>query len=274
MRQYHRQARQETGASRPAETEKRRISSLGQDYSVYRMSGKELGKCAVLYIFLDGCVSYLFFYSLTAFVLLLPGIVFFVREQKQSLQKKREGDMKRQFLDGIQMIGTSLQAGYSAENALRESIKELSKVYGPDDFIIREFRFMAAQIEMSRNMEELFLDFGRRCSIDDIQSFAEVFLTAKRSGGDLLAIIRNTISCIRQKQETMQEIETCLAGKVMEQKIMSLIPILILAYVKLASPEFLSSMYGNIAGTSVMGICFLVYVLAYFWGRRIIRIEV
>lgn len=216
----------------------------------------------------------MFFCSWIAFIVLLPGVVLFVHERKQALQKKRVDEMKRQFLDGVQMIGTSLQAGYSVENALKEAVKELLKVYGPDDFIIREFRFMAAQIEMSRSMEELFLDFGRRCAIDDIQSFAEVFLTAKRSGGDLMAIIRNTIACIRQKQETMQEIETCLAGKVMEQNIMSLIPILILAYVKLASPEFLDSMYGNAAGAAVMGICFLVYVLAYVWGRKIVRIEV
>lgn len=238
------------------------------------MSGKEWTKYLALYGLLDVCISYLFFYSWVAFWVLMPGAALFIREQKKGLQKKRTQELKRQFLDGIQMMGTSLQAGYSVENALREAVKELSKVYAPDAFILQEFRFMETQIEMSRSMEELFMEFGRRSGIDDIQSFAEVFLTAKRSGGDLLAIIRNTISCIRQKQETMQEIETCLAGKIMEQKIMSLIPILILAYVKLASPEFIDSMYGNPAGTAVMTLCFGVYVLAYLWGRRIIRIEV
>lgn len=90
----------------------------------------------------------------------------------------------------------------------------------------------------------------------------------------MLAVIRNTVSCIRQKQETMQEIETCLAGKVTEQNIMSLVPILILAYVKLTSPEFLEGMYGNLAGTAVMTGCFLVYIAAYIWGKRIVEIEV
>lgn len=226
------------------------------------------------YLLLDGCISYLFFYSWIAFVILLPGAAVFLGERRKSLQKKRAGEMKTQFLDGIQMIAASLQAGYSAENALKESLKELRKVYDEDAFIIREFLLMDAQIGMSRTMEELFLDFGRRCAIEDIQSFAEVFLTARRSGGDLLAVIRNTVSCIRQKQETMQEIETCLAGKAMEQNIMSMIPILILAYIKLTSPEFLSALYGNITGTAVMTVCFLVYAFAYFWGRRIVRIEV
>ena len=244
------------------------------DYAEYSFSKKELAKYLALYALLDACVSYLFFCSRIAFALLAPGVWLFLADQRRSLQAKRARDMTRQFLDGIQMIAASLQAGYSAENALREAVRELGKIYEPDAFIVREFSFMDAQIEMSRNMEELFLDFGRRSAIEDIQSFAEVFLTAKRSGGDLLAIIRNTASCIRQKQETMQEIETCLSGKVMEQNIMSLIPILILAYIRLTSPEFLSAMYGNVTGVAVMGCCFAVYVAAYLWGRRIVRIEV
>lgn len=244
------------------------------NYAVYRLSLQEVVKYLFLYSLLDGCISCLFFYSWTVFFLLLPGAGLFLAEQKKALQKKRAHEMTHQFLDGIQMLASSLQAGYSVENALREALRELQKMYEPDSFIVTEFRFIDAQIEMSRNIEELFIDFGRRSAIEDIQSFAQVFLTAKRSGGDLLAIIRNTASCIRQKQETMQEIETCLSGKVMEQNIMSLIPILMLAYVKLTSPEFLDAMYGNVTGIAVMGSCFVVYVVAYFWGRRIIQIEV
>ena len=216
-------------------------------------------------------VSYLFFESALVFVLLLPGSVWFIRECSKMLQKRRAEQIKKQFMDGIQMMAASLQAGYSAENALRESIKELVKVYA---IIIREFRLISAQLSMSRSLEELFLDFGRRSAVDDIRSFAEVLLTAKRSGGDLLAVIRNTVFCIRQKQETLQEIETSLSGKIMEQNIMSMIPIFILAYIKLTSPGFLDVMYGNLTGTAVMTICFLVYVGAYFWGKRIVRIEV
>ena len=235
---------------------------------------KEYLQYGALYLFLDGCISYLFFCSETAFLLFLPGIVWFLIETKKEKKKKRERELKKQFLDGIRLMATTLQAGYSPENALREAVKELKKVYTPEAYIIQEFEQMEVQIAVSRNLEVLLLDFGQRSGIDDIQSFAEVFMTAKRSGGDLLAIIRNTIACIQQKQETMQEIETCLAGKVMEQKIMSMIPLLILAYMKLASPEFLDVMYGNTAGIAIMGICLGVYGAAYIWGRKIVNIEV
>lgn len=247
---------------------------LGMDYSVYVLSPVELLEYLGAYALLDGCISFLFFRSFRAFLILIPGAVLFLIQLKASLVKKRKRELTRQFLDAIQLMLAALQAGYSPENALRESQKELQKIYSPDAAIVREFHWMDAQMRMSRNLEELLLDFGRRSDLPDILSFAEVFLTAKRTGGDLIAIIRNTVSCIRQKQETMQEIETCMAGKVMEQNIMSLIPVFILVYVKLSSPEFLDVMYETPVGVAVMGVCFAVYLAAYFWGQSIVRIEV
>ncbi|MCD7736217.1 MAG: type II secretion system F family protein [Lachnospiraceae bacterium] len=244
------------------------------DYSSYAFSYEERFKCLTIYVLLDGCISYLFFRSVIAFIILLPGMALFFRVKKKALLNKRKKEITQQFLDGIQLMLAALQAGYSSENALREAKKELQKIYPPEAVIVQEFYRMDTQIEVSRNLEELMLDFGRRVDVPDIISFAEVFLTAKRTGGDLTAIIRNTISCIRQKQETMLEIETCLTGKIMEQNIMSAIPLLILAYVKLSSPDFLDVMYETMAGRLVMLLCFGVYVLAWLWGQSIVKIEV
>ena len=281
MRQHNGDIEKKAGADATAKDAKGRVSDLKekilpvcQDYSVYQFSFREWIKYLILYTVLDACISYLFFFSWVSFVLLLPGAVPFVRERRSALQKKRAVEMKRQFMDSMQMLTVSLQAGYSVENSIREAVKELGRVYEPEAFILQEFQIMETQLAVNRNMEDLFMDFGERSAIDDIQSFAEVFFTAKRSGGDLIAVIRNTVFCIRQKQETLQEIETSLAGKVMEQNVMSMIPLLILAYVKFTSSEFLSVMYGNLTGVTIMVLCFLVYVLAYFWGRKIVRVEV
>ena len=144
--------------------------------------------------------------------------------------------MQRQFLDAIQMMAASLQSGYSVENAVRASAKELEKLYQRDTFIVLEFQNMALQLDRNQSVESLLQDLGERSQVEDLQSFAEVFLTVKRTGGDLLHVIRNTVSCIRQKQETVAEIETVLTGKMTEQKVMSLMPLLILLYVRLTSP--------------------------------------
>lgn len=244
------------------------------NYRVYRFSGKEWAANIFWYLCLDGVISYLFFQSWIAWVIFLPGMIFFIRERKKRLKQKREIQMQAQFMTGMQLVCTSVQAGYAVENAFREALTELKKIYGEGDFVIREFQFIVSQVGLNRTIEALLLDLGKRSQVEDINNFAEVFYTAKRTGGDLLAIIRNTVSCIQQRQETRLEIETSLSGKVMEQNLMSVIPMFILVYVNFTSPELMRVMYHNGPGIVIMIFCLILYLGAYLWGRKIMDIEV
>ena len=188
--------------------------------------------------------------------------------------EKRKIRLQNQFLTGMQLVCTSLQAGYAVENAFREALPELEKIYDQDAFILQEFYFLVKQIGLNRTVEALLMDLGNRSGVEDIRNFAEVFSTAKRTGGDLIAITRNTVSSIQQKQETQQEIETSLSGKVMERNMMSAIPLFMIGYVEMTSPGFLDAMYHNAAGITVMSVCLLIYGIAFLWGRKVTDIQV
>ena len=244
------------------------------DYRVYILSRKEWAIAIGTYAALAGTIGILFFNSIAACFILCPGFYFFWKEYRQALLQQRRRMMQLQFLDGMQMTATALQAGYSIENAWKEARKELQKIYRPDSFIVKEFSLLCAQIDMSRTSEELLASLGRRSGIEEIQSFSEIFETTRRTGGDLLRIIRTTVSSMRQRQDTLAEIETSLSGKVMEQNIMSIMPLAILGYVRLTSPEFLEPVYGNLPGAVVMSICLAVYGAAFLWGRSIVKMEV
>lgn len=182
--------------------------------------------------------------------------------------------MRQEFLDGMQFTGTALQSGYAIENAFSEALTELRKIYDEDAFIVKEFAYLTVQIRMNVPVERLLQDLGRRSHIDDIRNFADVFLTARKTGGDLIAIVRTTIADMRQKDETRQEIETVLAGKKMEQSIMSVIPLAILVFVSITDPGFLSGMYHTPEGVLIMTVCLILYAAAWVWGRKIMDIRI
>ena len=77
-----------------------------------------------------------------------------------------------------------------------------------------------------------------------------------------------------EKIDVEREITTLVSGKKLELKIMTMIPLGMVLYMKISFPEFLDVLYGNIAGVIIMSICLLVYVVAYELGRRIVEIEV
>ena len=140
--------------------------------------------------------------------------------------------------------------------------------------IVQEFRGIVSKLQMNQNLEELLQSLAVRSGIEDVRNFAEIFAIAKRSGGNLIAIIRNTIQSIGQKNETRKEIQVVLAAKKMEQNMMSIIPCLILFYVQTVSPGFLDGMYHNPTGIAIMTASLAVYAGAVFWGRKIVDIEV
>ena len=263
----------QTGEKRVKKQKPERQQPLS-DYSKYRLSPKEGIGNLLTYIILIGVISVLFYRSLTAFLLLLPGCFLFMKDRAGVLAAQRENTMREEFLTAMQSFETSLKAGSSAENAVRESITEMEKIYSPDCFIVTELKVISGGMSLNEPIEKLMKDLGRRSHIDDIRSFADVFGIARRTGGDLIAITANTVKGLQQKQETRMEVATVLAGKKMEQNVMSLIPMGILLYVSLTSPGFLDPMYENFTGRLIMSVCLAVYLIAYLWGRKIMDIRV
>ena len=88
------------------------------------------------------------------------------------------------------------------------------------------------------------------------------------------AIIRSAAETIGGRIEVSREIDTVLAAKRMEQKIMTAMPCGILLYMRLASPGFLDLMYTTGLGAAIMTVCLIAYGGAVLIGRKIIAIEV
>ena len=235
---------------------------------------KRIKKNAVpilLFLLLDGLVSFLFYRSVIALLLLLPFYRRFRKEYDATVTQKKKQEVREQFLTGMQLFLSALQAGYTPENAFGQALPEAEKIYPPSAWIIREFKQIRWQIGRNVPVEKVLLDMGRRSCDEDIESFCEVFYTSRRLGGDLLTVTADTIEGIRHKTDTIREIETELTGKILEQRIMSLIPLFILGYIQLTSPGFLDDMYHNAAGIVIMSIALGIYLAAYLWSSSIIH---
>ena len=188
--------------------------------------------------------------------------------------KKKEEEFRGQFLNAMQMMISVLKAGYSVENAIRETKKDLIPLYGESSRIHREFAMMIHQMDMNLTAEQVLIEFTGRTRQEDVENFVTVFVMAKRAGGDSIAILKDTVKIIGTKIETEREIRTILSAKKLEFRVMCLIPIGMVFYIRSAFSEFMSVFYGNVAGCVMMSVCLAIYAAAYHMGRKIIRIEV
>lgn len=239
----------------------------GIDWKTYLKGfGKGAFKAAV--------VSYLFYRNIWFSLVTSVGCgILSLFLEKKEYQKKQHDEITLQFREGLYGIAAALGAGYAMENAIEEARKDLVLLYGEGSLLAEEFSQMQQKLELNQPLEKVYLEFAERWKTEDITHFVQVFQTAKRTGGDLIAITRMTAEKIGEKLEVKREIQTMVAGKKMEGKIMNMIPLGIILYFWLSSPEFLDCLYQP-SGRVVMTVLLFVYLFAYWWSGKISDIQV
>ncbi len=198
----------------------------------------------------------------------------YLRMKKKELNEARRRRILYHFKDLIASLHNSMRSGYSVENGIAAAAAELEALYGSRDELTAEIRNIVSRMRLQVPVEELFLDLARRSGVEDIEMFAELLAIAKRTGGNLGKLLDDTWRTICDKIDTRQEIEKHLASVRFEQKIMSLMPALIILYLRFSFSGFMEKLYGNPVGIAVMTVCLLLYAVAFFWGRKLVEIEV
>lgn len=235
---------------------------------------KELLSDFIKGIFLILIFSWLFYDSLKAGIFLIPFLWLWMRECRVKREQKAEERFQKMFREWILLLSSSLSAGYSVENALGQSYKELEMMFPGGGIMLEELKGMLAGSENNQRPEVLFREFAERHPVEEVKSFVEVFCAARLSGGSLNAVIQNTAAQMAEIMDTKREITTLLASRVYEQQIMTVMPAAVLLYVRIGSGEFLEGLYHNPAGILVATICLMIYLFAYLLGKRMVQFEI
>lgn len=244
------------------------------DYRDYRFYRKDWVVCIGEMLLIGILVSWLFYHSAWAMLLLIPFCPFWIKKTKKEKAEKRRERLRYEFKECLQSVSGALHAGYSMENAWKDAEADMKRFLGEEADMTRELQRMNRQIRLNTPMEKLLQDFAFRSGLEDVQSFCQVFQFAKRGGGDLTEIIQNTSMRIGDKVELEREIRTMMAAKRMEQRIMSVMPLFILLYIGVTSPDFLGVLYNNPLGILVMSLCLAAYGGSVLLARRIVNIKI
>ena len=256
------------------EKEERKKTESKIDYNVYDYSLKE----RVIYGSIGAAAGlgmmYLFYSNK---IMCLAGAVIgpflFLKIRKKSLCEKRKWTLMTEFKDALSSMIAALTAGYSMENAVSEAYKDLKLLYGEERIILDELKEIRSKTELGVPIDESFYDLGVRSGVSDIVVFSQVYITARKSGGNLIKIMKRTADAINEKTDIEREVRTMIAGKRLESLCMMFIPLLIIVYLRVFSPGFLNPLYQGLGGRVFMSVALGCYLLAVWWSRRIMDIR-
>ncbi|MDE7432066.1 MAG: hypothetical protein K2N34_09150 [Lachnospiraceae bacterium] len=261
------------------------------NYKVYYMSALEKILYFMLAFAAGAAVGYLFYggigkdeygdpTTVTKLLdILIPGIVgilagkMFVPVRNSQIIDKNRRKLNSQFRDMLEAFTTSLGAGKNVRDSFKSVYDDLKVQYDEEAFILKELEIIIDGMNNNVDVEELLMDFGIRSGNDDIYSFANVFKISFRKGGNIKDTIRNTHEILNDKMEINEDIETIVTSNKTEQNIMILMPIALIAMIKMISADFAANFTTPIGIISTT-IAVIMFVAAYFIGRAILNIKV
>lgn len=221
-----------------------------------------------------GFLAFFFYRSIWAFApMLIPAGGYILWEQKKDRDKKKK-ILLQQFNECILSVAGSVKAGYAAENAFVESIKDMEMMYGKGAEILEELKQIKGGLASHFSLEKLLHDMGRRTELEEVKEFAEIFTITKRNGGSLAGVIQMTAGEISHKIMLEEEIRTMLASKRLEQKIMNSVPFLLVIYLEFTTPGYFEMFYRDFSGIVFMTLFLIWYIAAYGLSEYILwRLE-
>lgn len=218
--------------------------------------------------------AYGFYRSMAVFILLLVPVCGYLWIYEKSWRKQQLLCLEKQFKEAIRILAGSLSAGYSVENAIITGCGELEQLYGSDGMIVGEFMYMKEQMNMNCSVEQVIQDFAKRSGLEEAERFSQIFQIAKRSGGQLIPVICHTVSIMEDRSQVKEEIRTMSASVQFEQKVMMVIPFLMIFYIDATSPGFFSVMYETVFGRLIMTGCLVLYLLSWYLSKKILDIRI
>lgn len=243
-------------------------------YDQYQFGWRDWLEYGAKLLIKGAVICYLFFDTYKAWIVMIPLGIMEYKSLKGVKIKKQKRELTMQFKSMIESVATTLSAGYSLEKAFEEAKKDLLLIYAAKEHIFRELEYIASGLKMNIPIEKLLKNFGQRSCVDDIADFANVVIVAKRSGGNLVHIIQKTVNRIVDKLVVEEEIETMIAAKKYEEKVMMIMPYGMILYLRWSNEGFFDVLYGNVIGAFIMTVFLVVIYIADFWAQRIMEIQI
>lgn len=220
---------------------------------------------------ISGGIGYLFYdawWGCWMVVILAPAAY---KMTKNLCIERRKRQLKKEFCDVMTLVSGNLHAGYSFENALIQVQRSNGTSF---PLMNLELQVLIHGITCKKRVETMLKDLAGRSGIDEIMEFANRLETAKRYGGNIPYLIRQLTTNMLDVELVETEIQTTVAAKRLEGRIMLIVPFGILAFMKITNPEYMCVLYDTIAGRVLMTGILLTVSICAWWIEKIIRIEV
>ncbi|GAH03252.1 unnamed protein product, partial [marine sediment metagenome] len=172
-----------------------------------------------------------------------------------------------QLPDTLQLIGGSLKAGYSFNQAISMVVEETKPP------ISDEFKRVLSEIRMGLSDREAFENMAVRINSEHFNWVVISVNVQREVGGNLAEVMEIISNTIRERDKVMNQIKALTAEGRLSAYILIALPILLGIYLSFTNREYVSLLITTNIGLVMIGIAVLLMIVGIIWILRIIRVE-
>ncbi len=232
----------------------------------WTVSGLLLG-CAILFAF--GVLAAVMLRQPMALAVVVGGLLGLL--PWLFLQRKRHlrlALMERQLPEALDLMTRALRAGHAFSSGLQMAGDELAEP------IAGELRLVHDEINYGTSLPQALTNLSERVPITDLRYFVVAVLIQRESGGNLTEMLINLSRLIRERLKLHDRVRVLSAEGRMSAWILGLMPFGLAAMLNLLNPEFMSVLWSDPIGITILQWLAALMVIGVLMLRRIVRIRV
>jgi tight adherence protein B len=181
---------------------------------------------------------------------------------------KQRKTFDMQLPDTLNLLSTSLRAGYSIMQAIEAAAQEAPEPTR------REFGRAMAEIRLGRPMIDSLGDIAARMESKDFDWAVLAISIQREVGGNLAEVLQSTAETIQHRNRFRREVKALTAEGRFSMWIMALLPVAVFGMIMVLNPGYAEPLYTTIPGYAMVGGALFLMVVGVLWMQKIVKIEV
>ena len=220
-------------------------------------------------------ISYLMYRNILFSVVIIP----FARKIRgfvtDSIIRTRRRRYIAEFKDFLFMASTAIGAGRSMKDAIYESIPSLLNIYGKRSILAGDLLKAYERMDTGgENDVSVLRDLAEASGLEDVKDFVTVYSICKTTGASLITALGKAAGVIMEKMSIDREIEELVRRKESEGIVIFVMPALIILFLNLTAPDYISPLYETAAGRVIMTAVLASNIGIYAMIQRITNVEI
>jgi len=181
---------------------------------------------------------------------------------------KQRKSFDTQLPDTLNLLSTSLRAGYSIMQAIEAAAEEAPEPTR------REFGRAMAEMRLGRPMIDALGDIAVRMESKDFEWTVLAISIQREVGGNLAEVLQTTAETILHRNRFRREVKALTAEGRFSMWIMAGLPVVVFLGISILNPGYAEPLYTTVAGYVMVGIGLMLMGVGIFWMNRIVKIDV